>query len=518
MAIVYILGACIALVVFHLLRNFFRPGLSSIPGPWPAKFTRMHRTFEMARNNHLTWVMNLHRKHGDYVRIAPNLVSIADPLLIDRIFSTNQDFLKADYMVPFEKVVDGKTVHGMVDTQDRLEHRAKRQPVSSTYAMSNIIAFEPRVDDTIRCLIKRLDDEFVRTSKACDINHWMQYFAFDVIGEVTLSHRVGFLDAGYDINDMLNWIEKISDYRAISGCAPWTHRFIMGNAILRRVAPSDPFIQRSTRLFRERMAAEKMPTEKKEDMISHFAEIKRKHPEVPDHVVIQWVYTNFLAGSDTTSVVLRACMYYMARYPAMQKRLQDELDAEVATYPVTWKCVQKLPYVNAFISEIMRYQPLGGFMIERVVPEQGLELSNGQRLPGGTNIGVNAGPMHRNKRAFGEDAEVFRPERWLRMDGETQENFDNRIRTMKKADIFFSKGPRVCLGIHLAKLEIYKVVPTLVGLFDIELADPTKEMKYAERFFCKQYDMDVILRWRNNADVSALQLETVVPITELGVI
>lgn len=63
------------------------------------------------------------------------------------------------------------------------------------------------------------------------------------------------------------------------------------------------------------------------------------------------------------------------------------------------------------IKEAMRLHPSIGFPLERVVPAGGAELC-GQNLPAGTIVGVLPPLINRNREVFGEDAEVFRPERW----------------------------------------------------------------------------------------------------------
>ena len=60
----------------------------------------------------------------------------------------------------------------------------------------------------------------------------------------------------------------------------------------------------------------------------------------------------------------------------------------------------------------MRLHPGVGFPLERYVPEEGLRVDN-IFLPGGTIIGMNAWVVHYDKTVFGEDADEFRPERWI---------------------------------------------------------------------------------------------------------
>lgn len=41
--------------------------------------------------------------------------------------------------------------------------------------MSNLMTYEGWVDDTIRTVIRRLDEEFAETERSCDFSNWAQY-------------------------------------------------------------------------------------------------------------------------------------------------------------------------------------------------------------------------------------------------------------------------------------------------------------------------------------------------------
>jgi hypothetical protein len=76
-----------------------------------------------------------------------------------------------------------------------------------------------------------------------------------------------------------------------------------------------------------------------------------------------------------------------------------------------------MPYLQAILKEAMRYHPSVSFLLERVVPKGGTIIS-GRGIPEGTIVGINAWVIHRDKKIFGEDADKFRPERWLEADEE----------------------------------------------------------------------------------------------------
>ena len=120
-------------------------------------------------------------------------------------------------------MVNGKVVQGLFNTQDEALHRALRRPVAGVYSMTNLVEFEPYVDTTIQFLVHQLDELEVRGKPGgggvCDMGTWLQWFAFDAIGEITFSRRLGFLDETRDVDGIIESIWKIHRY-ACTVCFP----------------------------------------------------------------------------------------------------------------------------------------------------------------------------------------------------------------------------------------------------------------------------------------------------------
>ena len=72
--------------------------------------------------------------------------------------------------------------------------------------MSNLMSFEPYVDTTISFFFAQLDKLFVQTEDICDLGAWLQMFAFDVMGELTFSKRLGFLERAEDVDGIMESI------------------------------------------------------------------------------------------------------------------------------------------------------------------------------------------------------------------------------------------------------------------------------------------------------------------------
>lgn len=106
---------------------------------------------------------------------------------------------------------------------------------------------------------------------------------------------------------------------------------------------------------------------------------------------------------------------------------------------------------KAVISEGLRTTPpaLNGF--PKQVPPGG-DTVCGRFIPGGTDIFLNIWSMVRSKEVFGEDADFFRPERFLECEpGE-------KAKLLRTVDLIFGYGRWSCLGKQIALIELNKVV------------------------------------------------------------
>ena len=142
--------------------------------------------------------------------------------------------------------------------------------------------------------------------------------------------------------------------------------------------------------------------------------------------------------------------------PAAYLTLRAELDAAAASgrlsTPIRDAEARALPYLQAVIRESLRRYPPATGLMTKVVPASG-DVVHGYRVPGGTELAVNIVGITHRRDVFGEDAEVFRPERWLEGD-------EGRVRRMMGVmDMVFGGGKNTCPGRTLALAEINKVIP-----------------------------------------------------------
>lgn len=127
-------------------------------------------------------------------------------------------------------------------------------------------------------------------------------------------------------------------------------------------------------------------------------------------------------------------MYYLAGHPRVQLKLQKELDEQLGTEDEivsNGQQVKRTPYLDACINEALRLHSPSAIGLPRVVAEGGLTIF-GHYFPEGTILSVPSYSIHRDKRIWGDDVEIYRPERW----------FERNQADMQKTLNIFSVGPR----------------------------------------------------------------------------
>lgn len=237
LAITYPLQLIAGFIVLRLVWNKFQRHLVSIPGPPLAAYTKFWRLYDVWKGTaHLT-AIELHRKYGTLVRIAPNHVSISDPSYIPVIYNIKESFTKSAFY-PIQSVSwKKKPEMNLFSTRDPNYHRVEKRKVGAAYNLPNILESEEEIDSCILLFMQKLD-EFARIQKPFDLGAWLQYFAFDVVGEVTFARKLGFLDQGRDVDGMMKAIEGMLTYAALCGQVPEYHKYLLGNPLFTMLMPA----------------------------------------------------------------------------------------------------------------------------------------------------------------------------------------------------------------------------------------------------------------------------------------
>lgn len=380
----------------------------------------------------------------------------------------------------------------LFSTRDEQFHRDQKRPVANAYSLTSLLELESAVDSCTEIFQSRLQD-FAEKRRPIDLGTWLQYYAFDVVGEFTFAKKLGFLQEGRDVDDMMSGIQGILNYASLCGQIPEAHQLLLGNPLMPILMPSmeswNQVLQftlkqmNSRASFKRNGEFEKDDLEEGKDMLSRWMAIHYSDPgKMSTRDVIVHLSTNVFAGSDTTAIALRAIIYFLLRNSKTMDRLVGEIDEADKlgrlSSPISYKeSMSHLPYLGAVIKEAMRLHPSVGFILERHVPQGGVEIC-GKHIPAGTTVGINAWVLHHDPKVF-PDPESFLPERWL-------ESSTEKLKEMERSFFAFGAGSRTCVGKNISLIEMHKIIPQLLRDFTFQFHKPEVEWKTKNAWFVQQ--------------------------------
>lgn len=280
----------------------------------------------------------------------------------------------------------------------------------------------PRIEEAERLLLHKLD-EYAHDNKTCDLGEWLHFFAFDVLGEAAFSTRFGFLEAGLDVGGAMESINCSNWYSGIVGQIPGLDPFLRRNPLRGYISYFASKMPLITRIALDQLESRVKPgsqeVAKYSDLLNSTMQAQKQNPESLSHGdVFGIAHGAIFAGSDSTSSTMQSFMWHVLSRPRVHDALVEEIISANLSEMVQYDESQKLHYFQACLKEVMRVSPAVGLNISRRVPPTGAEIG-GLKLSGGTEVAVNGWVVHRDKQVFGQDADDFRPERWLEANKDT---------------------------------------------------------------------------------------------------
>ncbi|KAL5746160.1 hypothetical protein ACOSP7_027306 [Xanthoceras sorbifolium] len=246
----------------------------------------------------------------------------------------------------------------------------------------------------------------------------------------------------------------------------------------------DGFVYELIRYKREQLKSKKLDVSRgKEDILSRFLMESEKDPVNMSDKYLRDIILNFIiAGKDSTASTLTWFFYMLCKNPLVQEKValevreatkvKNSISADEFVVITTEEALNKMHYLHAAITETLRLYP--------AVPVDGKCPIEDDILPDGFIVkkddAVNYMPyaMGRMTYIWGDDAEEFRPERWLH-DGVFQPESPFKLTA-------FQAGPRICLGKEFAYRQMKMLAAVLLNFFKFRLEDETREATYRTMF------------------------------------
>ncbi|KAI5360640.1 putative cytochrome P450 [Septoria linicola] len=476
--------------------------LRKIPGPLLARATELWRTSKYARGNWHDDILDLHRQYGPVVRIAPNEVSFVDKEALVKVYGHSTGTRKTSWYDVWEVKGAGTSLFSATDPR---EHAFLRKRVATAYSMSTILSLEDKIQGIADVLWQKLHD-LAAQGETVNVGDWTNYFAFDVVGKLGLGDSLGLVEHGRDVNDIVRSVHGFFYISSNLGYLPGQKIWIenpLSQALSAILAPAWMlgFPKFSTWLGKQ--VADRMSEgevkKRVPDMLDRFIEMKDPDGEQVRYPGVLVEAGNLLgAGGDTTAIAMAVVVGQLLVHPEMYRRVQDEIDGEYCKHEDDWKLdyrsAEALPWLHACIKEGTRMCPSILWQLPHEAPAEGIEIA-GFDIPSTATLSMSTISQNRCKDIWGDDADEWRPSRWIvGEDGTTPEY----LREIEKYNVLFGYGSRTCVGRNLAMVEVHKFVGQFLRHFDCELVNPGQPFQRRSQWFCVQENLLVKLSSRSH--------------------
>ncbi|KAG2131279.1 cytochrome P450 [Suillus bovinus] len=239
--------------------------------------------------------------------------------------------------------------------------------------------------------------------------------------------------------------------------------------------------KRATRLYTDQLNRVKLHMQINEDSGPSFSKHVLENAQLYGLTEIEMAYLAggfFGAGTETTATTICMVLMAAARFPEEQAKVQAELDAVIGRERApTFADRLSLPRLEAFISEALRWRPVGpnGGSLNRF-PHRTTEdvIWENYCIPAGTTVTSNLWAISRDPEVYPEP-DAFKPQRWIDDQGHLRDDL---------TFFTFGFGRRVCPGQHVASRSVFINSLLILWAFQLNL-DPTKpqdDMAFSETF------------------------------------
>ncbi|KAE9600882.1 hypothetical protein Lal_00011273 [Lupinus albus] len=472
-----ILSATLAILFFKILLK--KLSKSHRKKYYPVAGTVFNQFLNFKRLHH--YMTDLAGKYKTYRLISPfrNEIYTADPLNVEYILKTNfENYGKGSYNYENLKDLLGDGIF-TVDGEKWLEQRKISSHEFSTKMLKN---FSTSIFRKNAAKVANIVSEAATSNKKLEIQDLFMKSTLDSIFQVAfgteLDSMCGSNEEGNKFADAFDTSSALTLYRYVD--VFWKIKKFLNvgsEAILRKKTTIlNEFVLKLINTRTQQMKNSKDDSARKGgDILSRFLQMKEFDSTYLRDIILNFV----IAGKDTTAATLAWFIYMLCKYPAVQEKVAEEVKEATNTTTisscaefvdgVTEESLEKMNYLHAAITETLRLYP--AVPVDAKICFCDDTLPDGYSVNKGDMVSYQPYAMGRMKFIWGNDAEEYRPERWLDENGVFQQQSPFKFTA-------FQAGPRLCLGKEFAYRQMKIFSAVLLGCFSFKLNDETKSVNY----------------------------------------
>ncbi|KAL0126355.1 hypothetical protein PUN28_005031 [Cardiocondyla obscurior] len=222
-------------------------------------------------------------------------------------------------------------------------------------------------------------------------------------------------------------------------------------------------------IIKEVMEQRRKDATPRNDFLQLMVDLERTEGDTFDlEILTSHAVSFFVDGYETSSIVLSFIGHNLAAHPEVQKKLREEVVSVLNKHngEITYEALKEMTYMDQVFSESQRVVPTLGFLHKVCTEEIELKGSDGitYRCPRGMEIMIPVSGLQADSR-YWENPETFDPERFSPEGKQSLEKY---------AFLPFGEGPRMCVGMRMAQLQIKACLATLLRKYSLEVSPKMK--------------------------------------------
>ncbi|KAJ6602709.1 cytochrome P450 [Mycena vulgaris] len=420
-----------------------------------------------------------------------------DPHAINHIMKSGDVFEEQSYFLEGNKLWFGL---GLLSTVGDM-HKRQRRTISPVFSSSHMRDLTPMAYSIAKDLRRFISvDIGADGSKELDFHDWMSRSSLDFISKCGMGYSFDALDvtkpnAYRDI--VKNFIPVLVRTALIRQTIPWAVK--LGPAWVRRFAVAIAPFEHVTLLkhFSEILwnTSNEVLTSKQEALAKGDASVSEQigqgkdimsillrnnskltaGDQLPQEELLGQISTLIFTAQDTTAAASSRMFQVLADNPDVQKELRKEVIAAHAQGDLGYAELTSLPLLDAVCRETLRMYPPVAFTLRTTLEDAVVPLQrpikgksgktyNSVHVPANTDVCVGIIGANKDKAIWGPDADEWKPSRWMSEMPTAVQDLPGIYSNM----LTFGTGPRSCIGLKFAELEMKVLACVLLERFSFD--------------------------------------------------
>lgn len=368
-------------------------------------------------------------------------------------------------------------------TAEGNEHRELRRKMQPSFKINNIRALYADMWRKAGSLVRHMAEE-AKAQGQVDVHRWTSKFGLDTVG-------VGALSREFQALEMDKFHPIAEAYAQALGSDRKTWRYFKTSIMLpqwvvRRIYPKHAkVVAQRARFLREQgrgiYDAAKTGLLTKQTGAQSILDGIIREPDLDRELVVDNILSLIAAGheSSAASISWTCHLLTLPENLKYQQSLREDLLEHLPPLNenTNWNLppavlryiVEDSPLFNAICEESLRLFPPVPAAIRHATRQTTIA---GTEIPKGTIVVAMPWAINRNPQYWGEDAEVFRPERWIDKteDGALRANKHGGA-TSNFSVATFLHGPHACMGKDFNRAEMKCALAAIFSRFAVERSE-----------------------------------------------